>query len=275
MLRLSAAAAAPTGRALRFASTASAVLIEHANGLLAKSNAAVIRAAQAVSKGNVVGVLALGPDDGAVEGAAAALDGLSKVYAARSSAYSHMLPEAVAPLLAALQRRHNFTHWWCSHSAQGKNILPRLAGSLLQGGAPPSVAPISDVIAVKDATTFLRPIYAGNAIATVRTSAAVTILTVRASSFPEPAAPPPKGGAPAPIEAVPDAPAGARLAEWLSEEVSKSDRPDLASADIVVSGGRALKSSENFALLHDLADALGGAASTSPLRCAASRPNAP
>lgn len=177
----------------------------------------------------------------------AQLKGISKVLAAKDTAYSHALPENVAPLLVAAQAQFGFTHVVAGHTAAGKNILPR-AAALLDVGA------VSDIIRVESQDTFVRPIYAGNAIATVKSNDKVKVITVRGTAF-EAAT---KQESTAPEEAAPEA-AKSDLTQWVGEEIQKSDRPDLSSANRVISGGRGMKNGDNFKLLYAMADKIGAA----------------
>jgi len=169
-----------------------------------------------------------------------------------NSAYDKGLPENFAPLLVENIKKGGYTHVITGHSAFGKNILPRIAALL-------DVQQISDVMSIESEDTFVRPIYAGNAILTVQSSDPIKLLTVRQTSFPPAEA---EGGSAAIEEAVdPKAPCPT---EWVSENLAKSDRPELGSAERVVSGGRGLKSKEEFErLIPPLADALGAAVGAS------------
>lgn len=158
------------------------------------------------------------------------------------------LPENYAPLLAENIKKGGFTHVFAAHTAFGKNLLPRVAALL-------DVQPISDITEIRDEKTFVRPIYAGNAIATVTSSDEIKVVTIRGTAF----APAESGSASVPIEQGED-PKAECPTEWVAENLTKSDRPDLASAGKVVSGGRGLKSKEEFdRIMTPLADALGAA----------------
>jgi electron transfer flavoprotein alpha subunit len=175
---------------------------------------------------------------------------VAKVLLAEDAALAHRLAEPVAALLVALAP--GYTHLLAPASAAGKNVMPRVAALL-------DVQPISDVAGVVDADTFIRPIYAGNALATVKSSDAKKVMTIRAASFD----PVPASGGAAPIEAVGAAVADPGLSRFVGAEVQKSERPELTAARVVVSGGRAMGSAENFHLIEKLADRLGAAVGAS------------
>ncbi|KAJ2456164.1 Electron transfer flavoprotein alpha-subunit [Coemansia sp. RSA 2336] len=208
-----------------------------------------ITAARKLS-GSVTAVIAGSEADAAAK-ALAKIEGVDKVVVAKDSAYDHALPETTASLLKALQEKENVSHIFAAHSAAGKNVMPRLAALL-------DSQQISDIIAIEGEDTFVRPVYAGNAIATVKTSDPIKVITVRTSSFPAAAA----GSSEASEEQAPAVDAQA-LSKWVKEDVAKSDRPDLSSAKRVVSGGRAVKSAEGFQVIYELADKLGAAVGAS------------
>jgi electron transfer flavoprotein alpha subunit len=194
--------------------------------------------------GREVHVLVLGAEGAA---AAARLPGVAKVLTAEGPALEAGLAEPVAALLVALAPA--YTHLLAPGSATGKNVMPRVAALL-------DAQIVSDVAGVVDADTFRRFIYAGNALATVRSADARKVLTVRAASFdPVPA----EGGAGAPVEAAPGAAADPGLSSFVGAEIAKSERPELTAARVVISGGRALGSAENFRILDGVADRLGAA----------------
>ncbi|KAJ2812255.1 Electron transfer flavoprotein alpha-subunit [Coemansia furcata] len=203
-----------------------------------------ITAARKIS-GPVVAVVA-GSEADAVAKAIAKIEGVTKVVFAKDAAYDHALPETTAALLKVLQEKEGATHIFAPHTAAGKNVMPRLAALL-------DAQQISDVISVESEDTFMRPVYAGNAIATVQSSDPIRVITVRTTAFPAAAA---SAEAAAEEEAAPAVNAQP-LSTWLKEDVAKSDRPDLATAKRVVSGGRAVKSAEGFQIIYDLADKLG------------------
>ncbi|KAK9321412.1 hypothetical protein V1517DRAFT_326524 [Lipomyces orientalis] len=179
-------------------------------------------------------------------------EGVSKVLTATSVEYDHGLPESLAPLITENVKSGRYTHVFASASAFGKNVLPRVAALL-------DVQQISDITAVQSEDTFVRPIFAGNVIATVKSKDPIKLITVRTSAFPEPTI----SASSAPIEDAVD-PAVSSRTTFVSEELTKSERPDLGSAKRVVSGGRGLKDKETFdKIIYPLADALGAAVGAS------------
>ena len=181
--------------------------------------------------------------------AAAKLPGVTKVIQADGPGYEHGLAEPAAALLLALAP--GYTHLLSPGSAMGKNIMPRVAALL-------DVQIITDIAGVVDAETFRRFIYAGNALATVKTADAKKVMTVRAASFD----PVPAEGGSAPVEAAPGADVPA-VSAFVGAEIAKSERPELTAARVVISGGRALGSAENFSILDKVADKLGAAVGAS------------
>lgn len=177
---------------------------------------------------------------------------MSRVIVANNAVFDNGLPEVYSPAITSLQATNKFSHLLAVNSAFGKNVMPRVSALL-------DVAQISDVVEVKNAETFVRPLYAGNAIATVTTSDKVKVLTIRQTAFPKATA----GSSEAPVEDFKGDAAKSDIVEFLKSELTKSDRPELSSASKVVSGGRALKSGENFKILYDLADKIGAAVGAS------------
>ncbi|QJQ98723.1 FAD-binding protein [Halomonas sp. PGE1] len=222
------------------------VLAEHHDGALAGATAHVVAAAKAI--GGDIDVLVAGEGVAAIAEAAARLDGVSRVRVADHAAYAHLLAEPTAALLNELAG--DYTHLLAAASTTGKNVLPRVA-------ALRDVAQISEIIAVASPDTFKRPIYAGNAIATVQSEDALKVITVRTTGFD---ARPDRGteGGSAAIEAV-DFVADNAQSTFLKEELAKSDRPELSAARVVISGGRGMGNGENFKLLDGIADKLGAA----------------
>ena len=223
------------------------VIAEHTNAALAAATLNTVAAAQAI--GGEIHVLVAGAACGAAAEAAAKVAGVAKVLVADNAAYAHQLPENVAPLVAELGK--GYSHILAAATSNGKNILPRVAAQL-------DVDQISEITAVVSADTFQRPIYAGNAIATVQSSAAVKVITVRSTGFDPVAA---EGGSAA-VEAVSGA-GDAGKSAFVGEELAKSDRPELTAAKIVVSGGRGMQNGDNFQLLYKVADKLGAAVGAS------------
>ena len=218
------------------------VLADLHEGQLAGATAHVVAAAQAI--GGDIDVLVAGEGVQAAADAAAKLDGVSKVRVADNAVYAHQLAEPVGALLVELAG--DYTHVLASASPTGKNVLPRLA-------ALKDVSQLSDVIGVESADTFLRPIYAGNAIATVKSDDALKVITVRTTAFDAVG----QGGSAA-VEAVAFA-ADNSQSSFVKEELAQSDRPELGGAKVVISGGRGMGNGENFKLLDGIADKLGAA----------------
>ena len=223
------------------------VIAEHTNVALGAATLNTVSAAKAI--GGEIHVLVAGAGSAAVAEAAAKIDGVSKVLSADNAAFAHQLPENVAPLIAEVGK--GYSHILASATTNGKNIMPRVAALL-------DVDQISEIIAVESADTFKRPIYAGNAIATVQSSAAIKVITVRGTGFDAAAA---EGGS-ATVEAV-AAGSDAGISAFVGEELAKSDRPELTAAKVVVSGGRGMQNGENFAMLNRVADKLGAAVGAS------------
>ncbi|MBG4732065.1 FAD-binding protein [Pseudomonas aeruginosa] len=223
------------------------VIAEHNNAALAAATLNTVAAAKAI--GGDIHVLVAGQNVAAVAEAAAKVEGVSKVLVADNAAYAHQLPENVAPLIAELGK--NYSHVLAPATTNGKNFLPRVAALL-------DVDQISEIVEVVSPDTFKRPIYAGNAIATVQSSAAVKVITVRTTGFDAVAA---EGGSAA-VEQV-SGPADAGKSAFVGEELAKSDRPELTAAKIVVSGGRGMQNGDNFKILYALADKLGAAVGAS------------
>ncbi|MFO6465483.1 electron transfer flavoprotein subunit alpha/FixB family protein [Jannaschia sp. KMU-145] len=195
-----------------------------------------------------VTVLCAGASASAAGEAAARLDGVSKVLVAEDPSLGHRLAEPTAALIVSLAG--DYSHILAPSTTDAKNVMPRVAALL-------DVMIMSDVTAVVDADTFERPIYAGNAIQTIKSSDPVKVMTIRTSTFDLAG----DGGA-APVETV-SAAADPSLSEWVEDKLAESDRPELTSAGIVVSGGRGVGSEEDFAMIEKLADKLGAAVGAS------------
>ena len=223
------------------------VLVEHEGGQLKDATLAAVTAA---SKLGEVHLLVAGSGVGPVAEHAAKIAGVGKVHVADDVAYEHQLAENVAPLAAGLMGHHDA--FVAPATTTGKNVAPRVAALL-------DVMQVSDILSVEDENTFTRPIYAGNAIATVRSSDSKKVITVRATAFEKAAA----DGGSAEIEQVGGG-GDAGLSNFVGLEAEHSERPELTSANIIVSGGRALGSAEQFhALIDPLADKLGAAVGAS------------
>ena len=223
------------------------VIAEHDN---ANIKPAVLNTVAAASKiGGDIHVLVAGQGCGAAAQAAAAVAGVTKVRVAEADAYRDGLAENVAALVVSIAKE--YSHVLAPATAFGKNLLPRVAALL-------DVAQISEIVGVESADTFVRPIYAGNALATVRSSDAIKCITVRATGFDAVAA----TGGTATVESV-AAQADTGLSKLVGQELTKSARPELTAAKVIVSGGRGMGSGENFVILEALADKLGAAVGAS------------
>jgi electron transfer flavoprotein alpha subunit len=223
------------------------LLADHDNQTLGTATAKALTAARAIAP--EVHVLVAGSGCRAVAEAAARLEGVAKVLCAEAPHLAHQLAEEMAALIVPLMADYDMLV--AASTSSGKNAMPRIAAML-------DVAQVSDVTAIKAPGTFERPIYAGNAIQTVQATDAKTVVTVRASSFPAAA----EGGGSAPVTAI-EPPPAVGVSAFERAELSKSDRPELASARIVISGGRGMQSGDNFVLLEKLADRLGAAVGAS------------
>jgi len=223
------------------------ILAEHEDGALRPATLNVIAAAGQL--GGDVTVLVAGQGTEAVANAAAAVAGVSSVMHADDAAYANEIAENLADLVVA--QADSFEHILFAATASGKNVMPRVAALL-------DVAGISDITEIKSPDTYVRPIYAGNAMATVQSSDAKKIITVRTTSF-EAAA---ESGGSASVEAI-AAQAASDKVSFVGQELSQSDRPELTSAKIVVSGGRGMQDGENFKMLDDIAEKLNAAVGAS------------
>jgi len=219
------------------------VLAEHDHQSIKKATLNTVAAAKRI--GGDIHVLVAGHNAGAAAKAAAQVAGVAKVLHADAPHLGEFLAENVAALVVSLAK--GYTHVLAPATSTGKDVMPRAAALL-------DVQQVSDIVAVESADTFVRPIYAGNALATVKSSDAIKMITVRTTGFDAVAA---TGGS-APVESV-ATPADTGLSAFVGREVQKSERPELTSARIVVSGGRGMGSGENFKLLEPLADKLNAA----------------
>ncbi|HET8816826.1 MAG TPA: FAD-binding protein, partial [Pseudidiomarina sp.] len=223
------------------------VIAEHNNSELNPATLKTLAAAQAI--GGDIDVLVAGDGCQAVAEEASNIGGVNKVLCASNTAYGHFLAENLGALVAELGQ--GYSHILAPATTTGKNFMPRVAALL-------DVAQVSDIIAVESADTFKRPIYAGNAIATVQSEDAIKVITVRATAFDAVSA---EGGSAA-IENV-DAAHSSDKSEFVGEELAQSERPELTAARVVISGGRGMQNGENFHLLEKVADKLGAAVGAS------------
>ena len=222
------------------------ILADHDNGQLAGATLNTVTAASEIS--GDIDLLVAGDASGDVAKAAAAISGVSRVLTADADMFAHGIAENIAPLVQSLAS--GYTHLMAPATTTGKNVMPRVAALL-------DVMQISDIIKVESDSRFQRPIYAGNAIATVTSDEAVKVITVRSTAF-EAAG---EGGNAA-IEPV-DTTGDAGLSSYVKSELSSSERPELTSAPIVISGGRGMQDGANFAMLEKVADKLGAAVGAS------------
>lgn len=223
------------------------IIAEHDNSSLKPATLNSVTAAQEI--GGDIDILVAGSACQAAAEQAAQVAGINKVLVADDAAYDHALAENVAPLIAEVGA--GYSHILATATTTAKNIMPRAAALM-------DVQAISEISAVVSADTFKRPIYAGNVIATVQSSDAIKLLTVRGTAFDGAAA---EGGSAA-IEAIGSS-HSAGISEFFGEEVAASDRPELTAAKIVISGGRGMANGENFEMLYSLADKLGAAVGAS------------
>nr|XP_032831800.1 electron transfer flavoprotein subunit alpha, mitochondrial isoform X1 [Petromyzon marinus] len=226
------------------------VIAEHSDAALAPVTLNAIAAATRL--GGDVSCLVAGTNCAPAAQALKSVKGVGRVIVAQNDAYKGFLPEELTPLILAVQTQFQFTHICAGATAFGKGLLPRVAAKL-------DVSPLSDVLEVKSPDTFIRSIYAGNALCTIKSNDKVKVLTFRGTAFEAAEA---QGGS-ASEEAAASVPAAAGVSLWLEQSLTKSDRPELTSAKVVISGGRGLKNGENFKLLYDLADKLHAAVGAS------------
>lgn len=223
------------------------ILVEHEEGDIRPATLNVVTAAAQI--GGDIDLLIAGDNASGIAEKAAAIAGVNKVMFAQDAAYANELAENLSALV--LKYAAGYSHILFAATAAGKNVMPRVAAML-------DVSGISDIIEVISDDTFIRPIYAGNALATVKSTDAVKVIGVRTTSFDAAAS---EGGS-ASTEAV-DAAEISPLVSFVGQELSSSDRPELTSADIVVSGGRGMQNGENFSMLDDIAEKLNAAVGAS------------
>lgn len=218
------------------------VYAEHDNASLKTETHKLVNAAQKM--GGDIHILVAGEGCQAVAEAAAQIDGVAKVLVADNAAYKHQLAENTADLV--LELAGDYSHVVAAATTTGKNFMPRVAALL-------DVAQVSDIIGVESEDTFVRPIYAGNAIATVQSSDGKKVITVRAASFDAAGT-----SGSAEIAAI-DVVKGSEKSDFVSAELTESERPELTAAEVVISGGRGMQNGDNFKLLEGIADKLGAA----------------
>jgi len=223
------------------------VIVEHDNSEIAAATLHTVTAAQQI--GGDIDLLIAGENCAAVADEAAQIAGISKVKVADNAMFAHHLAENLATLIVEMAK--DYSHVLTAATTFGKNVMPRAAALL-------DMAQISEIVEVKSADTFVRPIYAGNALATVQSSDSIKLITVRVISFEATDA----SGGSAPIEAISGG-VDTGLSSWVSQASSSSDRVDLTSAKIVISGGRGMQNGENFSMLQAVADKLGAAVGAS------------
>ena len=222
------------------------ILADHDDGQLAAATLNTVTAATQI--GGDIDILVAGDTSGNVAKAAAAINGVAKVLVADSAEYAHCVAENVAPLIQSLAS--GYSHLLAPATTTGKNVMPRVAALL-------DMMQISDIIKVESDSVFQRPIYEGNALSTVSSSESIKVITVRGTAF-EAAG---EGGSAA-IETVAGG-GDAGLSSYVKSELSSSERPELTSAPIVISGGRGMQDGTNFAMLEKVADKLGAAVGAS------------
>lgn len=218
------------------------VIAEHDNSSLKPATLSTVSAAQAI--GAEVEILVAGSGCQAVAASAAEVAGVGKVILADNPCYQHQLAESMAPLVVQLGK--HYSHLLAPATTTGKNLMPRVAALL-------DVAQISDIVEVQSEDSFVRPIYAGNALATVQSADAIKVITVRTTAFDAAA-----GGGSANIETS-DFTVEQSRSGFVDEKLAESERPELTAASIIISGGRGMQDGENFLLLEKVADKLGAA----------------
>ncbi|MFT7130041.1 MAG: electron transfer flavoprotein alpha subunit [Gammaproteobacteria bacterium] len=223
------------------------ILAEHDNASVKAATLNVVAAAKEI--GGDITVLVAGSNCGPAGEEASNIEGVTKVLVADNAVYANQLPENVSLLVVEISK--DYSHILAPATTNGKNIAPRVAALL-------DVDQISEIISVESPDTFKRPIYAGNVIATIQSADAIKVITVRGTAFDGVSA----TGGNAPVEAL-SIVSDAGLSSFVSEEVAKSDRPELTAASIIVSGGRGMQNGENFQMLEKIADKLGAAVGAS------------
>ena len=230
------------------------VIVEHDNKTVSPITLNALTAASKIPKNENLVCLVAGNDCSKVAEQVAKINGVKKVLVADNAKFKGFLPEFLAPLVAKAQKQHTFTHIAVGSSAIGKNLLPRAAALL-------DVQPISDIIGINDEDTFVRTIYAGNAIQTVKSKDSVKMFSVRGTAFE--AAKLDSASSPAEIAKLDAEDVSNNTVEFVSQALAKSDRPALNAARVVISGGRGLQNGDNFKMLYELADKMKAAVGAS------------
>lgn len=235
----------------RFKSTL--VIVEHDNQNITPITLNAITAATKIPKNETVTCLIVGKDCGKVAESCSKIAGVKKVLVADNETFRGFLPEALAPFIVQSQKANSFSHITMGSSALGKNLLPRVAALL-------DVQPVSDIIGMEDESTFIRTIYAGNAIQTIKSLDEVKLFTVRGTAYPAAAL----DSSDSPAEVIKaEGEASNDLSSFVGQELAKSDRPSLTAAKVIVSGGRGLQNGENFGMLYEMADSMKAAVGAS------------
>ena len=230
------------------------VVVEHDNAKITPISLNAITAATKIASNNEISLLIAGTNCGTVAKEAATIAGVKNIFVSDSESFKGFLPESLTPLVLQAQQKHNFSHIAIGSSAFGKSLLPRVAALL-------DSQPISDVLAIQDSSTFVRAIYAGNAVMTLRSKDKIKLFSVRGTAFP--AAKLNSATSPTAITPMPANDIKNDLSTFVSQELAKSDRPELTAARVVISGGRGLQSGENFKILYELADKMNAAVGAS------------
>lgn len=225
------------------------IIAEHNNESIHAINKSVLTAASKI--GGDVSVLVAGNKCGKAAEEAVKLPGVSRVLVADNDAFNGFLAESITPLVLNLQNQFKFTHILAGATAQGKSVLPRIAAKL-------DVSPITDIIDCQGPDTFVRTIYAGNAIMTLKSKDNVKVISIRGTSFT-----PVSGEGSAKKEDVAASDCASKTSQFVSQQLTKSDRPELTAAKVIISGGRGMKSGDNFEMLYKLADKFGAAVGAS------------
>ncbi|RMZ95263.1 electron transfer flavo subunit mitochondrial [Brachionus plicatilis] len=229
------------------------VVVEHDNQKLSQITLNTVTAATKIPKNETVTCIVAGTECGKIAEEVSRIAGVNKVLVVDDANLNGFLPETVAPVLVDLQKKNNFTHIAFGSSAFGKNLMPRVAALL-------DVQPVSDIVGFDDENTFVRTIYAGNAIQTVRSKDPIKIFTVRGTAF---EAAKTGSSSAAEVASAEITAKGSDQAIFVNQQLAKSDRPALNAAKVVIAGGRGLQNGENFKILYDLADTMNAAVGAS------------